>query len=96
MLAPHPDQRRQRSIFLCRYYFFIPTSPFALLNCYIYESVQENRSLTIKTKKKNMHDLVVCPRVSPCEPVFFPLSESIFRYVRIRSCRTNKKVPAAA
>ena len=28
-------------------------SPFAILNCYIYESVQGNRSLTIKTLEEN-------------------------------------------
>lgn len=60
----------------------IPTSPFASLNCYIYESVQENRSLTIKTNK-NMHDLVSilvplgCGCVLPIMIVWFTIRESM-------------------
>ena len=57
-------------------------SPFALLNCYIYESVQESRSLTIKIEK-NMHDLVSilvplgCGCVLPIMIVWFTIRESM-------------------
>jgi hypothetical protein len=61
---------------------YLSLSPFASLNCYIYESVQENRSLTIKIKK-NMHDLVsilvplACGCVLPIMIVWFSIRESM-------------------